>query len=229
MAFLYDPKGMLPSLALIQQGESWYLWLAGTVAIKQWIGNVTGAMWRESLGGGVYAQGYFWGLAQKLWALGQQYLPPQSGGLTLTVVGHSLGGAVAQVIANLLVSQYSAQQVKLLTFGQPKCYSENAEAYNPFAYYSRFRMILDPVPKLPLDEGQTFWGALASVTPFVSSIVSWRHYGKGWVLTPNGQIISDPGLAAAQDAPFVFLVGSSVTNHLMGTYVGVMETALGTS
>ena len=158
LVFLYNPGGSLPSLVVIQQGMNYYIWIAGTVNVKQWIGNVVGSMDRTPLGGGVYVHSYFWSLAQQLWTLGQPYLPDQAPGLTFCVVGHSLGGAVAQIIGWLLLKTYSAGQVKVITLGQPKVYSEGADSFNGFAYFSRFRILFDPIPQLPLDAGADVLG-----------------------------------------------------------------------
>jgi Lipase (class 3) len=227
VAWMYDPQGLLPSLAVLQQGSAWYAWIAGTVNVKQWVGNVTGALSYSNLGGGAIVHGFFYRLAQSLWAKAQPILPAQSSSLTFNVVGHSLGGAVAQILGSFLTKEYSPQQVNVLTFGQPKAYGGSAGSLNDFGSYTRLRIQGDPVPMTPFNAGETWMVGLSSGFWVGSQLASWMHYGDPFLLNQDGSITADLDLSYWQYVPFQWLTNVNTDNHLVKTYVSLLETGLG--
>jgi hypothetical protein len=141
--------------------------------------------------------------------------------LRVSIFGHSLGGAVAHVVARMCVKalEGSGVPVEVLTFGEPRCVgarasygprkhwrivgARNAEP-NPFGN-DAFEGALansqrvDPVTLLPPNIPVLAGPAATTGAPFFAALISKAflgtapiHYGVPVYLTAEGQVIPEP-------------------------------------
>lgn len=223
--WFFDPSHPIPCLAYVQQGNHYYGWLAGTVNPGHWIGNVQGFLTPKGYSAGVLVHSYFWDLAQQLWLAGQSQLPAPGPGVRWTLVGHSLGGAIAQILAIQLGQMYGPSNVELLTLAQPKAFTSGLDAQSLWDTYVRLRVPGDPVPMVPPDRGLSWFVSLGLPQAAVSVVYEWTHYGTPWLLRDDGEIASDPGLPFWQQFPGAWLIGMVPQNHLIANIFARLELA----
>ena len=221
--FFFDPANPLPCLAYVKQGDHYFAWIAGTVNTGQWIGNVQGFLAPRAYSSGVLVHGYFWNLAQQLWVAGQSKLPTPAPGVRFTLVGHSLGGAIAQILAIQLGEMYGPENVELLTLAQPKAFTAGLDAGALWPTYVRVRVPGDPVPMVPPDRPLSWLLSFGVAQATLSVIFEWTHYGTPWLLRDSGEIASDPGLTFWQSLPGAWLIGMAPQNHLIANIFARLE------
>lgn len=213
--FFFDPTNPVPCIAFARQGLHYYIWVAGTVNIDQWTGNVAGALTPRPYANGILVHSFFWLLAQQLIAGGESRLPTPADGIKFTVTGHSLGGAVAQILCIELGTRYGRDNVELLTFGQPKCFTAGLPGTQLWPTYVRVRVPQDPVPMVPPDRLLSFFLSLGIPSAVQSVAYEWTHYGTGYQLGAGGTLSPDAGLAYWQTVPGQWLVTTDPRAHLI--------------
>lgn len=134
----------------------------GTVSAQDWLTNFNAASERYDYGPGLVHSG-FYGLFNTVKAdLERLVTYVQRSGIalmgatpitTIHVVGHSLGGAVANIVAGYLKSSLPHTTVKLYTFGAPRVgdvvYARGLTAQLGAENMQRIHNNLDPVPLVP--------------------------------------------------------------------------------
>ena len=102
-----------------------------------------------------------------IWPQIELLLGPIIGDFEYRLSGHSLGGAVAHLLARELVQRVGSSRVQLLTFGEPRAYASDGDlTYSPLVHW-RYDRSGDLVTSLPPTWGR--WAiALADV----------RHIGR---------------------------------------------------
>lgn len=213
--FFFDPDNPIPCIAFARQGTHYYVWVAGTVNVDQWIGNVAGCLTPRPYADGILVHSFFWLLAQQLLVGGDSHLPASAPGIRFTVTGHSLGGAVAQILCIELGNRYGVDNVELLTFGQPKCFTAGLSGGDLWPTYIRVRVPNDPVPMVPPDQVLSFF--LSSLVPSATQSVAfeWLHYGTGYQLGSGPTLTPDIGLAYWQTVPGQWLLTCDPSAHLI--------------
>jgi hypothetical protein len=223
LAWFFDPDHEVTSTALVQQGNHYYIWICGTVNVGQWLGNLTGALWPAEYGTKTLVHGFFLSVATQLWQNAQQYLPDPSTTPTITIVGHSLGGGVAQVITPLLIDKYGAANVETLGIAQPRAFTLGLADSTFGPKYYRVRMLGDPVPQLPPTSGDTVVLIVLLTPRFFSIPWSWVHYGKGYILGTDGSLNPDPNDTYWSGAPFTWAVNFNPTLHFIANIAQYVE------
>ena len=164
-----DENGSVPTGYLFVNDAEAVLAFRGTTRITDWVMNFD-ATQTESSTGRVHRG--FAGAVDALWPRVLEALESCGQSRDLWITGHSLGGAVAVLVASRVSPAHSLKGV--VTFGQPRIGDEQfAAGFRPRLL--RFTTERDLVPKLP-------WGVLSS----------YRHCGEGWQLLSNGRLIPRP-------------------------------------
>jgi hypothetical protein len=129
------------------------------------------------------------------------------------ITGHSLGGALAALIASWLrvhvfsVAQGTQNRIHLYTYGQPRVGNIHfARAFwgedTPRLAYHRFARTNDVVPMVPRQDAITLSGVAGSVIRLVSPLAlalappdcDWRHFGQLHIVREgSGSIQTGPG------------------------------------
>lgn len=209
----YEPTQNLPCIALVKQGNTYVVWIAGTVNVNQWIGNVMGAACPLTFQEGVLVHQFFWNLSQSLLVYGSPFLPPVGSGAKFVVAGHSLGGAVAQIIGLLLGQTYGKDNVSVLGLAQPKAFTKGLNGAEKWGNYVRVRVLNDPIPMLPPDSDLAYFASFVSPLAIASAGFRWMHYGTGYLLGADGSITPDLPLSYWEQVPGQWLVNVQITNH----------------
>lgn len=223
--WFFDPANPIPAIAFLRQGDHYLAWCAGTVNVNQWLGNVQGFLAPAPWNDGVLVHGYFKALADFFWEQGQSRLPPVAPGVRWTITGHSLGGAIAQILAVYLGQRYGTENVELLTFGQPKAFTEGLIEADLWARYVRVRVWGDPVPQVPPDRVLSWFLSIGLPSAQLSVAFGWTHYGSGWMLNSGGILTPDAGLGFWQTVPGQWLLQIVPSNHLIHNVALLLESA----
>lgn len=220
--FFFDPLNPVPCIAFARQGTHYYAWVAGTVNVDQWIGNVAGCLTPRPYVHGVLVHSFFWLLASQLLAAGESHLPAPAPGVRFTITGHSLGGAVAQIVAIELGNRYGPDNVELLTFGQPKCFTAGLVGTDLWPTYIRVRVPNDPVPMVPPDQVLSWFLSFLIPAATMSVAFEWAHYGDCYQLGNGGTLNPDIGLGYWQTVPGQWLFTTNPGNHKIAHIAGLL-------
>jgi hypothetical protein len=112
-------------------------------------------------------------------------------GYSVTLTGHSLGGATALLLGLYLYAdpQHSAQVATVITFGQPKVFGNAGALTFPDFYDQRLLRVVhcaDPVPIVPVSE--SVGGNLIAIGFFRGRRVDdYEHAGRSLLLLPGGR------------------------------------------
>jgi pimeloyl-ACP methyl ester carboxylesterase len=136
----------------------------------------------------------FYGAAKKVAAFATNYLERFYAGQKLLVCGHSLGGAVALLFAEMLRLRQEEYDIQLYTYGAPR--AADADFVENAAPLVHYRMVNhnDPIPSVPgswMDTKANVYGAgvalmfanvPAGFSVFVAGIYNWtgeayEHHG----------------------------------------------------
>lgn len=211
--WFFDPQNPIPAIAFLRQGNHYYAWVAGSVNASHWIGNVQGFLTPAGWSPGVLVHSFFANLAAQLLAGGESHLPPAGSNVRFTLVGHSLGGAIAQIIAIALGDRYGPDNVELLTFGQPKAFTLGLDGDSLWPTYIRIRVPNDPVPMVPPDRGLSWFLSLGLPQAAISAVFEWTHYGTPYMLGAGGTLTPDLGLPFWQNFPGQWLTSINIQAH----------------
>lgn len=131
---------------LLQHGETIYIAIEGTEDWEDWKTNLN-AFWPKTHGSVKAHRGFmnrsivvFNEIIAKLdetYRLGHHRL--------INLCGHSLGGAMAQIIGQWIQGLYPEPMVKVYAFGSPPCFGRG---YKINCTIKRFEVDDDPVPKI---------------------------------------------------------------------------------
>ncbi len=157
-----------------------------------------------------------------------EHLPPGSG---ITLIGHSLGAAVAQVTNNVLQVSHAYAPLSLVTYGQPR--TGNSEfAASTVTPFTRVVNAGDPVPAIP----PTYSTVAALLSLFSTEYLNWNyeHTSPSWDLsfnsmqqnftqTPTGAVEWQVAGAIATGNIFA---GEFSRNHYLGAYTYNLQSVL---
>lgn len=144
-------------------------------------------------------------------------------GRRVVYVGHSLGGAVAQILAAMFVLDGLTQR-RVFTFGAPRVGNTNFAASFSDVEVIRCEDSGDPIPSLP----PVLWGGREKPIPYPGppDVVVYRHAGTGLTLDAAGELsVEDPFMAFGTIT--AILNGDSVTEpHFISTYAARLRAEL---
>jgi len=222
----FDLSSIPPVWIMVSQPGHYYLSFGGSATTLHWAMNVTGAVPIVPVVSGPLVHGFFkraWDTLRPL-VLAQLPLPPGIG--TITITGHSYGGALAQLAGNDLAGIYGSAQVDVITFGQPKAMTVGYTGVSP-GRHVRVINKGDIVPYLPpaIPLGPILANPLG---PILASGLSytWRHYGTGWIMAEDGTFTLDPAEYVDGWIDPARLATSGTTTHYLNNYVGRLATAV---
>lgn len=185
----------------------------GTNALWQWVGQVLGSAQapQPRIPGQVSV---FWGaIGIACWAGIVPFLNDHLGGRTLVFVGHSLGGALAQV-AGSLANIYDWPIGGIYCLGAPRV-GNQAFADSIGAFTWRLEDTLDPIVALPPE----LWAGVGSNFPLPGPgpFATYVHAGVASTMDPYGQLVqgsnpTDLGQVVLQ------AVAQSAPTHLSSEY-----------
>ena len=212
--FVADLNVWPPSYAICQDGNNYFVHIAGTCNIEQWWGNVTGAFRGPYLGQPLIAHQFFlsaWiNIATSIRdALGDNW---QSG--SLSFVGHSLGAAVALFGALEYANNFPALAVRFLGFATPKIMTAGYTGAPPIPCIT-VATSGDAVPNTPPTNhflsigalGATFWGIPSR----------WTHYESLYRTDSFGEITALP-VGGFDYFPSLVELAQTATVHLPTYY-----------
>lgn len=135
----------------------------------------------------------------------------------LAIIGHSLGGAIAQALA-LQFADITPNGVSVMTIGAPRVGNPNfADAVAPFT--QRLATIDDPIPSLP----PTVWNPVGSAYPAAGSgaAFAYQHGGTAFILDRSGNI--NPGEVVVETSDIVNqMVNASMPTHPASFYLDLL-------
>lgn len=220
--WFFDPTNPVPCIAFARQGNHYYVWVCGTVNVNQWVGNIQGFLTPARAGGGVLVHSFFATLAARLLSAGESHLPAPAPGIKFTLTGHSLGGAVAQILAVELGRRYGANNVELLTFGQPKAFTRGINGQETWPTYIRVRVLYDPVPMTPPDQAISWFLTFGIPQAAISVAYPWVHYGRCYTLGAGGVLSPDLGLGFWETVPGQWFLTANVSNHKIAKFASLL-------
>lgn len=130
--------------------------------------------------------------------------------LPVFVTGHSLGGALATLVACYIRSKYVAHPVQLYTYAQPRtCNLAFAKHYaaDPYLTYYRFENPVDPVPMIPSQ--RMAHDLLREVGGFPDKLVGLLDRTEAWL-----QVQADVGKQEGHPLNFIQRWASDEANAL---------------
>jgi Lipase (class 3) len=203
--FLFFPSDstILSNFALISDGARGIGVFAGTRSLTQILLQIVGSSLSDDIGqSGARISSFDLFYADAVTAVAKENIPASLRGAPILIVGHSLGGAVANVFAARKVDGTFAD-VGLLTFGQPRTGDQSLQLVSP-PRYCRIVNENDPVPGVP---------------PRTQNIGGYYLFGQSYY-DPNGYVHGGQAYLITNDAI------SPTTDEDTGTDAGAMASAL---
>lgn len=223
VAWLNDPATWPCDYAIVRQGGELFVFVYGTTNVSQWSTNVIGmAGISQGFGLASWHAGFSAAAALLMPAI-QPYLDGPDAVTYVGLYGHSLGGAVAELLAYKIKAQAFGRTVEVLTFGAPMAATGGQPALTRPNRHWRLVATGDLVPYVP---GLVFgWlaGLVVGEPGWVPSSLGYIHYGTAVELAT----VAGPGGAAGE---LVSL--DPVGAHQMPDYWGrlsLVDAASGTS
>ena len=243
-----DPLNIVPDWAIITSGNNVYVALAGATNNYQVANVVSGAVVEEVARGipaaGLLALSVNWGV-QYAADIVEPFMLQQIGtmaGKNLYVMGHSYGGATANVLSRRWANRADApSKIEVLTFGEPKSMTGGAAAKEP-AWKRRIItwQRLNTAPAVNVGN-LTYQQDVVTLLPPPGSLVSvvfpplywlsqafrlvWAHQGDPVWLSADGKINTFPleGVAAALSVTFaiadIALSAAAQIHNMWQTYL----------
>jgi hypothetical protein len=141
----------------------------------------------------------------------------------VTLTGHSLGGALANIFANASIRNNLYRVRSLVTFGQPRT-GDPAFVAQAIPNFTRIANDFDPVPEVPPPWLKQIGWVFKLLNPLQNFM--YRHQNDAWVLGANGEVYRQgfnflatlpPQLWAWFDSPVAY--GDFIQiNHIMSEY-----------
>lgn len=158
--------------------------IQGTEGVAQWVGQTLGSFqgeFRNFTGKVSFFDGT---IANAIISDLDGLVVPHLGTKKLAIMGHSLGGAIAQTLGNYY-KQFATAGLSVLTLGCPRVGDPNFSAYvGP--QVQRLAADDDPIPSIP---PVTWTGPFSAYpVPGIGPTDTYQHAGSGWRLADDGTI-----------------------------------------
>lgn len=197
--------------------------IPGTETWQQFVGNVLGSLQahQSPIPGQVAV---YWGqLGQQVYGLIRPQLVADLPGRRLVFAGHSLGAAVAQVVAALVTQELGAD-FRAHLFGCPRVGNPAfAQSFGPSQVW-RIVTQDDPVADVP----PPLWGGLVLPLPWPGPLspVVYQHAGNGYGLLGDGSLTVQAGGLPIGSVASLLVYGDASTRHSIDTYAGRLRSQL---
>lgn len=211
----------LSNFCLITDGQVGIGVFAGTRNITQLIGQIAGSTMRNDLAIPANVSTFDLVYADRVTALAISVIPATLRDAPILITGHSLGGAIAEILAARKIDG-TFTNVSLLTYGQPRTGDGTLAARAP-ANYVRVVNQGDPVPGIPpRPVAMNFFpNALGPVL----SAIGYTHGGSAWLITVDGVVPTTDAETGTDIAAMAIALGSGnefqsgvEQFHSLGTY-----------
>ena len=221
--FLEATAFIQSNAVVMSDGANAIISYEGTRNVHQLLLQIVGSGQTSTLAfpGKVSTFDYWCAVQRNAAVLGALSSLPAGAGITLT--GHSLGGALAQVTANMQQNGGPYSPISLVTFGQPRT-GDPAFCAATATPFTRLTNAADPVPNIP-----PTYQILSQIVNFLSPVqIFWNyvHTSPNWIPadgalvqntnpTTTGSLEGQIALALATGTAFN---GELFQNHYLGQY-----------
>jgi len=189
--FFSDAATWPVDIAVARSGSRWFVWIRGTTNTQQWITNIGGANVAQPWGvSTVQVNSGFLAQAQRVGRLLVSLWDVQGAPAYVAWYGHSLGGAVAQLLAWSGRTNYPACVHEVMTYGGPQAASGGQSA-GVVATQWRWCSELDVVPALPSNIVSWYLYQVFAPPTWLAQGVNYVHYGTALTLDAAGYV-NDP-------------------------------------
>lgn len=183
-----------PAFAAIRSGGNYFLVIAGTATLKDAAVDLFAILPNDWFGFPSKSHAGFQIVEGIMHDRLTQHAPdPANFSGKIVVVGFSLGGGIATLLALRLLPVYGAERVQLLTFGAPRALTGTYDGALP-SVMQRVCLDGDPIPDLPPSNSQFFLAAkgnfLLGHLPLLwySRQSEFTHYGRRFVFRDTGEL-----------------------------------------
>lgn len=222
---------VVPNFVSIKWPKSTAIYFAGTQNWAQWIESIIGAVQvspEPGLPGKVHS--VFKGSADAVWSDVVNELFFTDADSQFVLGGHSLGGVVAEYIAQRLLLQKRWLTRRTATFGAPRL-GDHVWGSNRVARLYRCVTEGDPVTQLPPAEGAVFSTAVGGVATLLGQVGYEHSLSTRMGVFPNGNTSScDTDRSGADSVASVAwsqLIGDNPPSpHRLSTYIRYLTTGV---
>ena len=213
---VYPPSFIFPRAFLLTSDSYALFAVAGTTSDLQWIFHVLGSLQTTVPGVPGAVDTYFEDAAREVELAAGLDIVAAAAGRKVVYVGHSFGGAVAQVLYQKLGRQITSP-TSIFTFGCPRVGDPDFAVAFGINTLSRVENDGDPIPSLP----PPIWAAENSSYPIpgLPPIVSYEH-------APNQNGLDLQGYLAPTNTPNPVLAivsaiygAQPINSHSIGEYL----------
>jgi hypothetical protein len=198
-----------PGTIIATQAGTGIVWISGTTNLLQWTNQILSGL-VPLTNQGAYSTLFAWELAA-LDIANRMALAGILGGQPLLLCGHSLGGAIAQVLAAKIRYAFPNANIQLLTFGSPKGGDERLQTILRSVTQLHLVNDNDPVPYLPPSSSEIVPFVFLIPPTLYNQYLLWGTLFNRVGLRPNGERIDNPPIES------IYLL---VFRYLASVYLG---------
>lgn len=197
-----NPATYEPDYVIIADKDVAVVVLAGTTNIPQWLGHAASALSPiiDVVLDKPGVASFVLGTAEREPEIFDKLTPWI--GKTIYFVGHSYGGAAANILSLHLASRSPQTMVKILTFGEPKSYVRLG-GFPKVGFHGRLiataettetveaiQTLFDPVSLMPPSQLSFFGFGFSLKLARTAFGLGWGHTGSRWYLTPSAKLVA---------------------------------------
>jgi len=208
---------LVPDVYLYVNGEMVVVLVQGTEGVAQWVGNILGSpqSLEPSFSGSVCF--FFARVALAIIHDIQTIITPLLATRKLVCMGHSLGGAVAQLLGDFFRTT-AVNGLSVLAIGAPRVGNPTFAAAIG-AQVQRLATVNDPIPSLP----PVSWAGPGSAYPVggPGPAATYQHAGSGWRLDTEGAITNAEVIVPTSEILSQLLTAATPT-HAASYYLSAL-------
>lgn len=146
--FHTNATGTQVRAAVVRQGRRFFVSFGGTHNWAQWPRHLSGTLAKKYEGGPGAVHVFHAKVFDEMLALVRPDLPADLGDGDYYISGHSLGGAVANLMGLWLARNATSSYTEVITFGEPRCLIEGYEGPRPYSHW-RVTHLADGITHVP--------------------------------------------------------------------------------
>lgn len=219
--FFAATESILSNFCLITDGLVGIGVFAGTRNLTQLVAQIAGSAMANDPAIPANVSTFDLVYADSVTALARSTIPPTLRNAPVLITGHSLGGAIAELLAARRIDG-AFTNVSLLTFGQPRTGDSSLAARAP-ANYVRVVNQGDPVAGIP-PRPLVMSMFLERSDPALAA-VGYSHGGAAWLITPDGVVPTTDAETGTDLGSMALSLGTGMQYqtgveqfHSLGTY-----------